>query len=74
MTVIVDKDQRKTISFREVKIGEFFKYHDSVYLKISYSNSMDTNAFDLTDREESIFCEAEPVQLVNAKIIIEPYS
>lgn len=73
MFIIVDKQQDSIMRFGDVEVGEFFKYHNSVYLKISYLNSNTTNAFDLSESESSIFCEDDLVQAINATLTVEPW-
>ena len=73
MFVIVDKQQDSIMRFGDVEVGELFKYHNSVYLKISCLNSNATNAFDLSESESSIFCEDELVQAINGTLTVEPW-
>ena len=72
MTTIVNKVQFLDVKFGEVEVGEFFKYHGAVYLKTSYSSSVETNAFDLCRGEQSFFEYDDTVQAVNATITIDP--
>ena len=72
MTTIVIKVQFLNVKFGEVEVGEFFKYHGAVYLKTSYSSSVESNAFDLSRGEQSIFDYNDIVQAVNAIVTIEP--
>ena len=72
MTTIVNKVQFLNVKFGEVEVGEFFKYHGAVYLKTSYSSSVESNAFDLSRGEQSIFDYNDIVQAVNATVTIEP--
>ena len=72
MTTIVNKVQFLNVKFGEVEVGEFFKYHNDVYLKTSYSSSVESNAFDLSRGEQSIFEYNDTVQAVNATVTIEP--
>lgn len=72
MTTIVNQVQFLNVKFGEVEVGEFFKYHGAVYLKTSYSSSVESNAFDLSRGEQSIFEYDDTVQAVNATVIIEP--
>ena len=71
MITITDKTKEAIMRFRNIEIGEFFKYHSSVYLKISDEYLNVTNAFDLSEGEQSIFCEDTFVQAINADITIE---
>lgn len=72
MTNIVNKNLFLDVKFGDIEIGEFFKYCNGVYLKTSHSNSVDSNAFNLTDNDKSIFDVDDTVQAVNATVIIEP--
>ena len=72
MTTIVNAVQFLNVKFGEVEVGEFFKYHGAVYLKTSYSSSVDSNAFDLSHNEQSFFDVDDTVQAVNATVTIEP--
>ena len=72
MTTIVNKEQFLNVKFGEIEVGEFFKYHGAVYLKTSYSSSVESNAFDLSRGEQSIFEYNDTVQAVNAIVTIEP--
>lgn len=72
MTTIVNKVQFLNVKFGEVEVGEFFKYHGAVYLKTSYSSSAETNAFDLSRGEQSIFEYNDTVEAVNATVTLEP--
>lgn len=72
MTTIVNKVQFLNVKFGEVEVGEFFKYHGAVYLKTSYFSSVETNAFDLSRGEQSIFEYNDTVEAVNATVTIEP--
>ena len=72
MTVIEDKAQFLKVKFGEIEVGEFFKYHNAIYLKTSYSSSVESNAFDLSDGEQSIFEYNDIVQPVKATVTIEP--
>lgn len=72
MTTIVNKVQFLNVKFGEVEVGEFFKYHGAVYLKTSYSSSVETNAFDLSRGEQSIFEYNDTVEAVNATVTLEP--
>ena len=72
MTVIEDKVQFLKVNFGEIEVGEFFKYQGEVYLKTSYSSSVETNAFDLSRSEQSFFEYDDTVQAVNATVTIEP--
>ena len=71
MTVVVDKFQPQFGTFKEVEVGDIFKWNNLVYLKTSNSVSVENNALNLFNREASLFREDQPVQLVNATIIIE---
>ena len=71
MITITDRTKESIMKFRDIEIGELFKYHSSVYLKISDEYLNVTNAFDICDAEPSIFCEDTFVQAVNATITIE---
>lgn len=71
MTVTANNNEPKLIRFNDVEIGDIFKWYDRVCVKTSYSFSVDTNAFDLSNRETDFFDEDELVQVINAKIIIE---
>lgn len=72
MTNIVNKTPFLNVEFGEIEIGEFFKYHNDVYLKTSYSSSVDSNAFDLSHNEQSFFDVDDTIQAVNATVYIEP--
>lgn len=72
MTTIVDKVQSLNAKFGEIEVGEFFKYHNDIYLKTSYSSSVESNAFDLSRGEQSIFEYPDTVQAINATITVEP--
>lgn len=72
MTNIVNKSLFLNVGFVEIEVGEFFKYHNDVYLKTSYSSSVDSNAFDLSHNEQSFFDIDDIVQAVNATVTIEP--
>ena len=72
MTTIVNQVQFLNVKFGEIEVGEFFKYHGAVYLKTSYSSSVESNAFDLSRGEQSIFEYDDTVQAVNATVTIEP--
>ena len=72
MTTIVNKVQFLDVKFGEVEVGEFFKYHGAVYLKTSYSSSVESNAFNLSSSEQSIFEYPDPVYAVNATVTLEP--
>lgn len=72
MTFIVDNYQPKTVSFKDIEIGEIFKWNNSVYLKTNNLYSEVTNAFDLSYREECTFYKDKPVQVVKATVTIEP--
>ena len=71
MTTIVDKMQFLNAKFGDLEVGEFFKYHNAVCLKTSYSSSVE-NAFDLSGSEQNIFEYDDIVQAVNAIVTIEP--
>ena len=71
MTVIEDKAQFLKVNFGEIEVGEFFKYHNATYLKTSYSSSVESNAFDLSRGEQSIFEYPDPVYAVNATVTLE---
>lgn len=72
MTKIVNKSLFLNVEFGEIEVGEFFKYHNGVYLKTSYSSSVDSNAFDLSHNEQSFFDVDDTIQAVNATVYIEP--
>ena len=72
MTTIVDKVQSLNAKFGDLEVGEFFRYHNAVYLKTSYSSSVESNAFDLSRSEQSFFEYDDTVQAVNATVTIEP--
>lgn len=72
MTTIVNQVQFLNVKFGEVEVGEFFKYYGAVYLKTSYSSSVESNAFDLSRGEQSIFEYDDTVQAINATVTIEP--
>lgn len=72
MTTIVNKMPFLNVKFGEIEVNEFFKYHNAVYLKTSYSDTVESNAFDLSRGEQSIFDYNDTVQAVNAIITIEP--
>ena len=72
MTTIVNKVPFLNVKFGEIEVNEFFKYHNAVYLKTSYSSSVETNAFDLSRGEQSFFEYDDTVQAVNATVTIEP--
>ena len=72
MTTIVNKVPFVNVKFGDIEVGEFFKYHNGVYLKTSYSSSVDTNAFDFSGSEQSFFDVDDIVQAVNATVTIEP--
>ena len=71
MITITDRTKEAIMKFRDIEIGEFFKYHSSVYLKISDEYVNVTNAFDISDAEPSIFCEDTFVQAVNGAVTID---
>ena len=71
MITITDRTKEAIMRFKDIEIGEFFKYHSSVYLKISDEYLNVTNAFDISEAEQSIFCGDEFVQAVNSAITIE---
>ena len=73
MITITDRTEDAIMRFRDIEIGELFKNHNSVYLKISDEYLNATNAFDISDAEPSVFCEDELVQAVNATLTIEPW-
>ena len=72
MTTIVNKVPFLKVKFGDIEVGEFFKYDNSVYLKTSYNSSDDSNAFDLSRAEQSIFEYNDTVQAVNATVTIDP--
>ena len=72
MTTIVNKVPFLKVKFGEIEVGEFFIYHNAVHLKTSYSTSVESNAFDLSNGEQSIFEYFDTVQAVNATVTIEP--
>ena len=72
MTTVVNKVPFVNVEFGDIEVGEFFKYHNDVYLKTSYSSSVETNAFDLSRSEQSFFEYDDTVQAVNATVTIEP--
>ena len=72
MTTVVNKVPFVNVEFGDIEVGEFFKYHNDVYLKTSYSSSVDTNAFDFARSEQSFFDVDDTVQAVNATVTIEP--
>lgn len=72
MTTVVNKVPFVNVEFGDVEVGEFFKYHNDVYLKTSYSSSVDTNAFDFSRSEQSFFDVDDTVEAVNATVTIEP--
>ena len=72
MTTVVNKVPFVNVEFGDIEVGEFFKYHGAVYLKTSYSSSVETNAFDLSRSEQSFFEYDDTVQAVNATVTIEP--
>ena len=72
MTTVVNKVPFVNVEFGDIEVGEFFKYHNDVYLKTSYSSSVDTNAFDFSRSEQSFFDVDDTVQAVNAIVTIEP--
>ena len=72
MTTVVNKVPFVNVEFGDIEVGEFFKYHNDVYLKTSYSSSVDTNAFDFSRSEQSFFDVDDIVQAVNATVTIEP--
>ena len=71
MTTIVNKVPFLNVKFGEVEVGELFKYHGAVYLKTSYSSSVE-NAFDFSRSEQNIFEYDDTVQAVNATVTLEP--
>lgn len=76
MTVIIDKQQDEIIKimrFEDIEVGEFFRYHNSVYLKTSCLTSNDTNAFNIVKSESSIFDKYDLVQTICSPIIIQPW-
>ena len=72
MTTVVNKSLFLNVEFGDIEVGEFFKYHNDVYLKTSYSSSVDINAFDFSRSEQSFFDVDDTVQAVNATVTIEP--
>ena len=72
MTTVVNKVPFVNVEFGDIEVGEFFQYHNDVYLKTSYSSSVDTNAFDFSRSEQSFFDVDDTVQAVNATVTIEP--
>lgn len=78
MTITIDRQQNEMIKFKDVEVGEFFKYFDSVYLKTSYLSSDDieafngANAFDLSDSVSESFDDDDLVQIICSPIIIQP--
>ena len=72
MTTVVNKVPFVNVEFGDIEVGDFFKYHNDIYLKTSYSSSVDTNAFDFSRSEQSFFDVDDTVQAVNATVIIEP--
>lgn len=72
MTNIVNKSLFLDVKFGDIEIGEFFKYCNDVYLKTSYSSSVDSNAFDLSNNDQSFFELDDTIQAVNATVTIEP--
>ena len=72
MTTIVNNVQFLNVKFGDLEVGEFFKYQGAVYLKTNYSSSVESNAFDFSRAEQSIFDYDNVVQAVNTTITIEP--
>lgn len=72
MTTVVNKVPFVNVKFVDIEVGEFFKYHNDVYLKTSYSSSVDSNAFDLSNNDQSFFELDDIIQAVNATVTIEP--
>ena len=71
--VIVDKERDSIMTFKEIEVGEVFRYNNSVYLKIKRSRGNAINAFNLSKPETNIFYEEDLVQAVNATLTIEPW-
>ena len=71
MITITDRTKEAIMKFKDIEIGELFKYHSSVYLKISDEYLSVTNAFDICNAKPSIFCKDTFVQAVNATVTIE---
>lgn len=71
MTTIVNKKRDLSMRFENVRVGDFFKYQNSLYLKINCYYPVDVNAFDLSEREECYFEKDDPVQAVNTTVTVE---
>lgn len=71
--VIVDKERDPIMTFGEIKVGNVFKYNNSVYLKVNLNASDEVNAFNFSDGELDYFREDRLVQAVNATLTIEPW-
>lgn len=72
MTTIINKERASSMRFENVKVGDFFKYQNSVYLKTNRYYSVDVNAFNLSEKEECFFEKDDLVQAVNTTVTVEP--
>lgn len=72
MTTIVNKARALSMRFENIKVGDFFKYQNLVYLKTNRYYSRDVNAFNLSKKEECFFEKDHIVQAVNTTVTVEP--
>ena len=73
MTTIINKERTSSIRFEDVKVGDFFKYQNSVHLKTNRYYSVDVNAFNLSEKDECFFEKDDLVQAVNTTVTVEPW-
>lgn len=58
-------------TFEEIKVGEFFEYQNTVFLKLSNREDAD-NAFDCTHNEPDVFINKKcGVTSLTVKVVIE---
>lgn len=73
MTVIEDREQDSIMRFGEIEVGDFFKHHNSVFLKTNLYISEAMNAFNFSNGKECFFRQDELVKSVDATINIDPW-
>lgn len=71
---IIEKKTCKYVNFRELEVGDVFKFTSEYHLKIEnikVNGEYYINAISLNTGESSLFCEDINVEPVNATLVID---
>lgn len=69
--IVRDLDKRNLVCFKEVEVGEIFKYEGYIYLKISddFADGI-ANAYDITNKRKWEFVELTKVNHIPSELIL----